>query len=211
MKKIKLTIVAVLMGFLAIPAFSQDSNVTRFGVKGGLNFSNFRVDDIEDNNVKAGLNLGLFMKLPISDVVAIQPELLYSSKGSKLRYDNVIQGEGEYRFNMNYVELPIMGVFHIGDVFNIQVGPYLAYLASANIKNMDDDLNIQGVADLNEDNFNRFDYGVAAGIGLDFNGFVVGARYNYGLNEIGESGSLSGQMTNNSKNSVGTVYVGFGF
>ena len=211
MKKLKLTIVLALMTFMAMPAFSQDVNVTRFGVKGGVNFSNFRVDDIEDNNVKAGLNLGLFLKLPISDAVAIQPELLYSSKGSKLRYDNIIQGEGEYRFNMNYIEVPIMGVFHIGEVFNIQVGPYLAYLASANIKNMDDDLNIQGVTELNEDNFNRFDYGVAAGIGLDFNGFVVGARYNYGLNEVGESGSLSGQLTNNSKNSVGTIFIGFGF
>ncbi|SRR5690606_30672074 len=211
MKKIKLTIALALMTFMAMPVFSQESNVTRFGVKGGVNFSNFRIDDVEDNNLKAGLNLGLFMKLPISDVVAIQPELLYSSKGSKLKYDNIIQGEGEYRFNMNYVELPIMGVFHIGDVFNIQVGPYLAYLASANIKNMDDDLTIQGVTDLNEDNFKRFDYGVAAGIGLDFNGFIVGARYNYGLAEIGESGSLSGQLTNDSKNSVGTVYIGFGF
>lgn len=211
MKKLKLTIVLAITAFMAMPAFSQDANVTRFGVKGGVNFSNFRVDDIEDNNVKAGLNLGLFLKLPVSDVVAIQPEVLYSSKGSKLRYDNIIQGEGEYRFNMNYIEVPIMGVFHIGDVFNIQVGPYLAYLASVNIKNMDDDLNIQGVTELNEDNFNRFDYGVAAGIGLDFNGFVVGARYNYGLNEVGESGSLSGQLTNNSKNSVGTVFIGFGF
>lgn len=211
MKKLKLTIVLALMTFMAVPAFSQDANVTRFGVKGGVNFANFRIDDVEDNNVKAGLNLGLFLKLPVSDMVAIQPELLYSSKGSKLKYDNIIQGEGEYRFNMNYLELPIMGVFHIGNVFNIQVGPYLGYLASANIKNMDDDLNIQGVTDLDEDNFKRFDYGIAAGIGLDFNGFVVGARYNYGLAEIGESGSLSGQLTNDSKNSVGTIYVGFGF
>lgn len=211
MKKLKLTIVLALMTFMAVPAFSQDANVTRFGVKGGVNFANFRIDDVEDNNLKAGLNLGLFLKLPVSDMVAIQPELLYSSKGSKLKYDNIIQGEGEYRFNMNYLELPIMGVFHIGNVFNIQVGPYLGYLASANIKNMDDDLNIQGVTDLDEDNFKRFDYGIAAGIGLDFNGFVVGARYNYGLAEIGESGSLSGQLTNDSKNSVGTIYVGFGF
>jgi hypothetical protein len=211
MKKINLSILLAL-SFLAVsPAFSQDQNVTRFGVKGGVNFSNFRVDDIEDNNVKAGLNLGLFLKLPISDAVAIQPEILYSSKGSKLKYDNAIQGRGEYRFNMNYVEVPIMGVFSIGNIFNIQVGPYVGYLASANIKNMDDNFNIQGVADLNEDSFNRFDYGVAAGLGLDFNGFVIGARYNYGLNEVGKSNNLSGQLTNNSKNSVGTIYIGFGF
>jgi hypothetical protein len=211
MKNLKLSIL-VLLGMLAVsPAFSQEQNVTRVGVKGGLNFSNFRVDDIGDNNIKAGLNLGLFFKMPVSEAVAIQPEILYSSKGSKIEYDNFAQGEGEYRFNFNYLELPIMGVFSLGDHFNIQAGPYVAYLASVNIKDMQEDGSIQGVKDLNEKNFNRFDYGLAAGIGADFNGFVAGVRYNYGLNEVGDSGSLSGQVLNNSKNSAATVYVGFGF
>ena len=212
MKKIKITLLLAL-GFLAMtPAFSQEQNVTRVGVKGGVNFSNFRIgDEFADNNIKAGLNLGLFFKMPVSDAVAIQPEILYSSKGSKLEYDNFIQGEGEYRFNFNYLELPIMGVFSLGDHFNIQAGPYIAYLTSVNIKDMKENGSIQGVNDLNEKNFNRFDYGLAAGIGADFNGFIAGVRYNYGLNEVGDSGSLSGQILNDSRNSVATVYVGFGF
>jgi len=212
MKKMKYILpVAALCLLGAITTHAQESNVTRFGVKGGANFSNFRVDDLEDNNVKVGLNLGLFMKLPVSEAVAIQPELLYSSKGAKLTYDNFVQGEGEYRFNFNYLELPVMGVFHIGDVFNIQVGPYISYLTSANIKNMDDDLDIQDIADLDEGDFNRIDYGLAAGIGFDFNGFIVGARYTHGFKEVGESGSIAGEFTGNSKNSVGTIFIGFGF
>ena len=211
MKKNKIIYILGFLLLAAIPSFSQEQNVTRVGFKGGLNFSNFRVDGIQDNDIKAGLNLGLFFKLPVSETVALQPELLYSSKGSKLEYDNPIQGDGEYRFNMNYLELPVMGVFSLGDHFNIQAGPYVSYLTSANIKNMDEDLSIQGVADLNEDSFKRFDYGLAAGIGFDFNGFVAGARYTYGLNEVGKSNNLSGQLTNNSKNSVATVFVGFGF
>lgn len=212
MKKLKITLLLAL-GLLAIsPAFAQEQNVTRVGVKGGVNFSNFTVgDDVADNNIKAGLNLGLFFKMPVSDAVAIQPEILYSSKGSKLEYDNFLNGEGEYRFNFNYLELPIMAVFSLGDHFNIHAGPYLAYLTSVNIKDMKEDGSIQGVSDLNEKNFNRFDYGLAAGIGADFNGFNAGVRYNYGLNEVGDSGSLSGQLLNNSRNSVATVFVGFGF
>jgi Outer membrane protein beta-barrel domain len=206
---LKLFIVAC--GLLAGSAYAQEQNATRIGVKGGANFSNFRVDEVADNNVKVGLNLGLFAKLPVSQAVAIQPELLYSSKGSKLTYDNFLQGEGEYRFNLNYLELPVLGVFSIGEHFNIHAGPYVAYLTSANIKDMNDDGSIQDIADLNEKNFNRFDYGLAAGIGVDFNGFIAGVRYNYGLNEVGESGSLSGQLTSDSKNSVATVFVGFGF
>lgn len=211
MKTIKISALILLLAIIASPSFAQDQNVTRFGVKGGVNFSNFRVDDVGDNNIKAGLNLGLFFKMPIAQAVAIQPELLYSSKGSKLEYNNFLQGEGEYRFNFNYLELPIMAVFSIGDNFNIQAGPYVAYLSSVNIKDMEEDGSIQGVKDLDESNFNRFDYGLAAGIGADFNGFTAGVRYNYGLNEVGESGSLSGQLLNNSKNSVATIFVGFGF
>lgn len=210
MKKITAVLI-LLTAFAALPAFSQSQNVTRFGVKGGVNFANFRVDEIEDNNVKAGLNLGLFFKMPVSESFAIQPELLYSSKGSKLEYDNALQGKGEYRFNMNYLELPIMGVISIGERFNVQVGPYVGYLANTNIKNMEKDFDIVDVDDLDEDSFNRFDYGLAAGIGFDLNGFVIGARYNYGLAEVGDSGKLSGQLLNNAKNSAATVYVGFGF
>lgn len=209
----KKTTIIFLIGVLCItvPGLAQDENPMRLGVKGGVNLSNFRVDEIADNNMKAGLNLGLFAKLPVGSMFSIQPELLYSSKGSKLKYDNFIQGEGEYRFNMNYLELPVLAVFNIGKHFNIHAGPYAAFLTSSNIKDMDDDGTIDGVKDIDVDNFNRFDYGVAAGIGIDVNGFIAGARYNYGLQEIGKEGNLTGELTSDSKNSVATIYIGFGF
>ena len=62
---------------------------------------------------------------------------------------------------------------------------------------------------LDVDDFNRFDYGLAGGIGVDFDGVMIGARYNYGMKEVGESGSLSGDLTDDSKNSVTTFYVAF--
>lgn len=204
-------LIALMVGTIT-PGMTQEmENPTRIGVKGGVNLSNFRVDEIADNNMKVGLNLGLFAKLPVGTVFSIQPELLYSSKGAKLKYDNFIQGEGEYRFNMNYLELPVLAMFNIGKQFNIHAGPYVALLTSSNIKDMDDDGTIQGARDLDVDNFNRFDYGLAAGIGVDINGFIAGARYSYGLNEVGESGNLSGELVDDSKNSVATLYIGFGF
>jgi hypothetical protein len=51
---------------------------------------------------------------------------------------------------------------------------------------------------------------LVGGIGIDVQQFTIGARYNYGLKEIGDSG-LSGQLTKNSKNSVLAVYIGLGF
>lgn len=192
-------------------ADERDPMSPKIGVKGGINLANLYVDDVADENLKVGLNVGLFAKIPCTEFFAIQPEILYSSKGSRLKYDNVFMGQGEYRFNLNYVEVPFLAVFNLGRHFNIHAGPYAGFLASSNIKDMDSDGTVEGVEDLNVDNFNRFDWGLAGGIGFEFGNFVIGGRYNYGLREVGKSGSLSGELTDNAKNSAASFYIGFGF
>lgn len=182
----------------------------KIGIKGGINLSNLYVDDVKDENMKVGLNLGMFAKFPITKGFSIQPEVLYSSKGAKLTYDNLL-GSGEYRFNLNYVEVPILAVFNLSKNINIQAGGYAAYLTSANIKRLKSGSSeADEVADLNTDNFKRFDYGLAGGFGFDIQNFTIGARYNYGLNEIGDGG-IAGEATKNSKNSAFTFYIGLGF
>lgn len=182
---------------------------TKFGLKAGLNLANLYSDNVKDENFKAGLNAGLFAKLPVARGFSIQPELLYSNKGARQTYD-IGPFEGEYRFNLHYIELPVLAVINVAKNFNIHAGPYVSYLAGANITRLDEDNDVNDITNLEADNFNRIDYGLAGGIGLDFQNLTVGARYNYGLNEIGESG-LSGEVTKNSKNSVINFYVGFAF
>ncbi|MBS1564867.1 MAG: PorT family protein [Bacteroidetes bacterium] len=182
----------------------------KFGIKGGVNLTNLYVDNVKDENMKVGFNAGLYAKVPLSRVVSIQPELLYSQKGAKLTYDNVF-GSGEYRFNLNYVEVPVSAVFNVAKNLNLHVGGYASYLANANVKRMNDNGEASTIADLNEDNFHRFDYGLLGGVGVDVQNFTIGARYNYGLHEIGKSGSLSGNVTSNSKNSAINLFIGFGF
>lgn len=190
---------------------SESTLSPKFGIKAGINLSNMFVDEVSDENMKVGLNAGFFAKLPLARGFSIQPELLYSSKGAKQNYNNFISGEGEYRFNLNYIELPVLAVVNIGKNFNIHAGPYIAYLASVNIKDLNDDGTIDNIADLDADNFQRFDYGLAGGLGIDIQNFVIGARYNYGLREIGKSGSLSGELTRDSRNSAISLYIGLGF
>src|SRR5688572_16830898 len=90
---------------------SEGSLSPKFGIKGGLNLTNMHVeDDVSDENMKASFHAGFFAKLPVTRGFSIQPELLYSSKGAKQNYNNILQGEGEYRFNLNYIELPVLAV-----------------------------------------------------------------------------------------------------
>jgi hypothetical protein len=190
---------------------AENSLSPKFGIKGGLNLTNMYVKDISDENMKVGWNAGFFAKLPVTRGFSIQPELLYTSKGAKETYDNFIEGRGEYRFNLNYIELPLLAVFNVAKNFNIHVGPYASYLVGANIKDLKDDGTINNITDLDAENFNRFDWGVAGGFGIDISNFTLGARYNYGFREIGKSGSLSGQLTKDSKNSAISLYIGLGF
>lgn len=205
-----------VFGFIAVVSAqeqktaSENSLSPKFGVRGGVNLSNLYVDNADDENMKLGLNLGVYAKIPLVKGLSIQPELIYSNKGSKLTYNNFILGKGEYRFNLNYVEIPVLAVINVANNINLQAGGYASYLVSANVKDMKDDGTIENAKDLKADNFNRGDYGLVGGIGVDVQNFTIGARYNYGLKEIGNSG-LSGQLTKNSKNSVISVYIGLGF
>lgn len=182
----------------------------KYGIKAGANLTNMYVDDVVDENVKLGLVAGFYAKLPLTTGVSIQPELLYSNKGAKEKYNNVL-GKGEYRFNLDYIELPVSAVFNLGKNFNIHGGGYISYLAAVNIKDLHNDGTIDNVKDLNAEDFHRIDYGLLAGLGVDVQNFTIGARYNYGLHEIGKPNTLSGNLTKNSKNSALSLYLGLAF
>jgi hypothetical protein len=183
----------------------------RFGVKAGLNLSNFYSDEVNDNNLKAGLNAGVYAKLPVARGFSIQPELLYSNKGSKRSYDNAILGEGEYRTNLHYIEVPVLGVINLAKNFNIHAGPYVSYLAGANITDLESDGTVEEIAELNPENLNRFDYGVAAGFGIDLGPTTIGARYTLGMREVGKSGSIAGEAFRDTKNTNISLFIGVGF
>jgi opacity protein-like surface antigen len=209
---------AVLLLLGAWEVNAQDGNPgPKIGIKGGVNFSQLYVDqpNAEDENMKAGIHFGVFGKIPIADMVAIQPEVLYTNTGSKITYggsdlENFLGIEpGEVRFNLNYIQVPIALAVNVGPL-NIHAGPYLSYLVSANIKDLKtSDLNPSDIKELETDDFNRFDYGLVGGVAFDIQNVTIGARYNYGLQEVGNS-DLAGTLTNDSKNSVAQLYIGIG-
>jgi hypothetical protein len=139
------TLTTIAMAFCGMASAQETQTTTensltpKIGIKGGVNLSNLYVDDVKDENMKVGVNIGLFSKIPLTRSFSIQPELLYSNKGSKLTYDNVLAGQGEYRFNLNYVEMPVLAVVNLTKNINIHAGPYVSYLTSANIKDLKSD------------------------------------------------------------------------
>jgi hypothetical protein len=214
-RKLSVLFTALLCAVIGVRAQEQQTSTDnglkpKLGIKGGVNFTTLYSTDVSTSHMKTGFNAGLFAKLPVTRGFSIQPELLYSLKGAKSEYNNFVQGNGEYRFNLGYIELPVLAVVNLAPNFNLHAGGYAAYLVNANVKNVKNG-EIQGATELNTNDFNRWDFGLAGGVGFDIEHFTLGARYNYGLSHIGKSGNLAGQLTGNAKNAGFSIYAGFGF
>ncbi|MGB3852646.1 MAG: porin family protein [Tunicatimonas sp.] len=212
---LKLPVYLFLALFMAVPLLTQaQSGDSRFGVKGGVNLSNFNRGDVGTQNMRIGFNLGLFTELAVGENFSIQPELLLSTKGNRATYGtnggvaDIVGVDGEVKTNLTYIDIPVLAKVTVGEVLNIHVGPYASYLIGANVST-DGNLG-DGVQELDRDNFKTWDYGLAAGLGADIDVVTIGARYNLGLVNVADS-DASDLVLDNSKNSVLQFYVAVGF
>lgn len=213
MKRVKkiTTVLAMATGLL-LSAQTSSTPKASVGIKGGLNLSNLYVDDVDDENVLAGFNAGLFFDLPLSENVSLQPEVNYTVKGAEVVYNNsLLTGSTKYR--LNYVEVPLLLKAKLLPAFSIHFGPYAAFLVDANIKNQFTNPNFNSDQIIDKDNLNTFDAGLAAGAGLDIGNFGIGVRYNYGLTKIGKEQNVGGSSYTfpDGKNSVLNIYAAIKF
>lgn len=183
------------------------------GIKGGLNLSSLSTDGNDDKNLKLGMHAGVFTKIPLSEVFAIQPELLYSNKGMKINYDESATTDGESKFHLNYIDLPVKLVFNLAKDFEFQVGPYVSYLINAKTDTDAEILeyfDIDSEDELDRDHFHTIDYGLTAGLGFDMDPLIFGLNYNLGLNQVAKDEGAE-NMLGDAKNMVIQVYVGIKF
>ncbi len=203
-------ITAILIVFSATQlAFSQGITGVKVGVKGGVNFSNLTSDDNNSNKVLTGVNFGLFAKLPITKSFALQPEVYFITKGSEITYNNVFV-DGTGKFELNYIEVPLLAVINLTNNINFQVGPYASYLVSSKVKNVTN-VNFNFEDNIDSGDFNKFDTGVIAGFGFDGKSLGFGVRYNLGLITVGKEKNYNGTTYTfpNSKNGVINLYLSY--
>jgi len=173
-------LIATAVGlFLFVNAHAQ-----YLGLKGGLTLSNLNFDEVKDDNLRAGYHVGAYLNLPLGDVFAFQPEVNYTTKGATAEYD-VLFFNGEYSFNMAYIDVPLMGVLKFGNAAELHFGPYIGFLAGTSFSTEGDFGD--GQSALDKDNFRSLDYGLAGGLAFNFNALQLGARYHYGLQKVAKS------------------------
>jgi hypothetical protein len=202
--KLKIVLLcAALMTCLTSSSLMAQRKTARAGVKAGLNVSNLYVNNVHDENARIGFNGGFYGQILSSEFFAIQPELLYSTKGTMADYTGFVIDQ-KVRFNLNYLDLPVLAVFKLGRSAEIHAGAYASYLLGANIK-YEGNVN-NGTDELDKDHFKSYDYGLSGGFALNFNAIQIGARYNYGLVAIANS-TAARNYIGNSKNSVAQLYL----
>lgn len=188
------------------PASSQET--FRMGVKGGINVANLYTADESNSNMIAGFNLGVFARSPLSDMLTIQPELYVSTKGASITYNSLLV-DGTAKFNLTYLELPVVCIVRLSEHINVQFGPYVSYLVDGKVSNMSNVQLFNFEQNINVNDYNRIDAGLIAGIGIVVNSITMGARYNYGLVKVGKEQTFIGAtyIIPNATNGVINFYL----
>jgi len=210
MKKNVLTAIAVLVfGFV-------NAQGVKFGAKVALNIANL-TGDIENPSSLTGFQIGGFAEFKLSEKFAFQPELMYSTQGTRKSYSGVIDNynfSGENKTKLSYLNLPLMLKYYFVPKFNIEFGPQIGLLLSAkNVIDYDDVMDgtaYSGSTKIDiKDQITTVDFGLNFGAGYDFTEKIsAGLRYNLGLSTIYDYEIASDP---NVKNSVFSISVGYKF
>lgn len=204
----------VILSAIAVMAFGMtNAQDVKFGLKGGLNVSNFSGDtDGIDLKSRFGFNVGGFVEIKFSEKFALEPEVLYSTQGA--RTENVgaeVEGipyTGDIDFNLAYINIPVMFKYYAAEKFSVEAGPQIGFLTSAKTKTKLDGFS-QTVEQDAKDSFESIDFGLNLGAGYDFTeNFSAGVRYNLGLSNIAKT-----EAGDDSKlhNGVFSLSVGYKF
>ena len=168
-------------------AFSQAQ--FSVGLKGGLNFANLDVSSLQGTyESRTGYHLGAFSLIKFAKF-GIQPEIIYSEQGAKVKSPNTSSLES----NFSYVNIPIiLKLYTIGGL-NLQVGPQFGFLTSAEVD-----------GDNVKDQLKSSDFSVGLGVGWDAPfGLSLDARYNLGVSDVSDMAAAE------IKNQVWQISAGF--
>lgn len=218
--------------FMIVVSLSLSAQI-EWNVKAGVGMSNLASMDKMTGifSYKAGIG----MDIPLHKHWAIQPTLYYSQKGAKFEanYGGEQIYEGEFKYRLHYLELPILAAYKIkveqNAILILKAGPYLATGLSAKCSvktptyndfhqtfkenlfaeegNYDEISYINGEhTPLSTKKFRRLDMGIEAGVDLLVNHFMIGVEIAFGLTPL--SNNL---MNKKPKNIAGYLMFGYQF
>ncbi len=195
-------IASTLVFFLCLSA-AASAQVPKFGGEVGLNFANINGSDASNyypgNGTRTGLLIGGFMRYDFAPLFAVQPEVLYSMKGTS--GSTTVNGAGvSYTAVANYIEVPVFLKFKVPLApktpvgLDIYAGPDFAFNVASSLTVSSGD---QTQTTDESNNTNGFDFNIAFGTDVSFGvgptALGVGLRYSLAT---GTSDKTGGDVRN---------------
>jgi opacity protein-like surface antigen len=165
MKKM-IVLVAILAGVAGMQA-----QTLKFGLKAGANFANLEGNNV-DGSTYTSFHFGALMEIKLLENLSLQPELMYSSQGTKIdeaAFDDI---------NYNYITVPVLAKFYLTkEKLSFEAGPQFSFLVNENVQDQ-----FEG---------ETFDFALAGGLGYNISKhFLIQARYVAGLTEANKNAEV---------------------
>lgn len=153
------------------------AQTTSFGIKAGASLTNVTGSGTGNTKNLFGFHGGLVANFAINDAFSIQPEVLYSMKGTKTE-----SSTDKLTSRLHYIDVPILARVNAGGLF-FELGPQVGFLLAAKQKGESTSGAPSGTYELNiKSRVRTVDFGYAAGLGYQLsNGPGIGLRYNGGF------------------------------
>jgi Outer membrane protein beta-barrel domain len=162
----------ILICFASLLSFMTLKGQSSFGVSAGGNLIYTSLDHDESRIAYYG---GAFVRFDLSEKVYLQPEILYSRKGTGLPG---YFGPFNMEIDFHYISLPALVGFRMTDNLSIDLGPEVGYL-------VDGAVTIDKYGPTAEEDFPSFDLGIDMGLMYRlWNHFGFRLRYHYGLTNV---------------------------
>jgi hypothetical protein len=197
------------LGLMAGVSVAAQAQSATFGVKAGVSLTNVTGDGTSSAKNIFGFHGGLIANFAVNDAFSIQPELLYSMKGTKQEESLTFNGvtySAKATARFHYIDVPVLARVNAGGIF-FELGPQVGFLAAANQKTEVSGAGSGSSDDDIKSELKTVDFGYAAGLGYQLsNGPGIGIRYNGGFSDINKnSGSSS------IRNSAFQLYLSYMF
>ncbi|WP_105049464.1 porin family protein [Polaribacter butkevichii] len=185
-KKLWITCVSIAL------AGTLNAQDVKIGLKLGMNIASVNGSNANNLDSRTGFIIGATSEVSLTEKFSIQPELLYSVQGA--------QQKDNFKYDLNYVLLPIMAKYYVAKGFSVEAGPQFAFLIKDQLVPIDQ-YNGGGKENTDAENF---DLAANFGIGYQFDsGIFFQTRYNLGLIAISENPDI--------KNGVFQMTLGYQF
>lgn len=168
-------------------SFSQKFDL---GIKSGSNFATQNIKSISGTKSITGLHVGVFTYIKLPLIFGIQPELQYSTQGTKINSSTIR--------SINYLNVPILVRSSFGPM-NIHFGPQFGILTGAINE-------VSGIPTDIKDKFLKRDFSLVLDVSVEpVDRFIFSVRYVKGLKNISDDDPFA----NDTKNT--TFQFSFGY